>query len=300
MQVRVLGCAAGGGIPQWNCRCPVCTLAHAGDPRVRARTQSGLAVSADGETWVLLNAAPDLRQQILAAPALLPRQSPRHSPIAAVVLTNAEIDHVAGLLTLREGQAFDLWATPRTQAALAANPMFGALAPERVSRRPLACAEPHSVAGLCVTPFAVPGKVPLYLEQGGDMEQEEIIGLDIAHLDLAHGDRRLVYLPNCARITPELRARIEGADLLLFDGTTFTDDEMVALGLSAKTAARMGHLPMSGPEGSLESLAGLNIGLRVFTHINNSNPALIADSPERQRVAAAGWVLAEDGMEWTL
>ena len=300
MQVRVLGSAAGGGVPQWNCRCPVCALAHAGDPRVKARTQSGLAVSADGKSWVLLNASPDLRQQILATSELLPKGAPRHSPIATVVLTNSEIDHVAGLLTLREGHDFALWARADTHAVLTTNPMFGALAAKHVARETLALDTPHSIAGLCLTPFAVPGKVPLYLEQSDEAEEAQIIGLDIAHLDLTHGDRRLVYLPNCARMTPELRARIEGADLLMFDGTTFTDDEMIAHGLSAKTAGRMGHMAMSGPEGSVEALAGLNIGLRVFTHINNSNPALIEGSPEHRHITAAGWMLAEDGMEFAL
>ena len=298
MRIIVLGSAAGGGFPQWNCRCPTCSLAWAGDPRVVPRSQSGLAVSADGVSWVLINASPDLRQQIVATPALHPAEEFRHSPIAAVVLTNGDVDHVAGLLTLRERQAFALHASPSLHAMLDADPVFAVLDRGLVARHATALDRADDIAGLAVTPFAVPGKVPLFLEFGEveiGRETDMTVGLDIRA-----GGRRAVHVPGCAAVTPALLDRIAGADLLLFDGTTFTDDEMPRLGLSPKTAARMGHVAMSGPEGSLARLAGAAVGARVYVHINNTNPALVAGSPERAAVEAAGWRLAEDGMEFAL
>ena len=293
-----MGSAAGGGFPQWNCRCPTCSLAWAGDPRVQPRSQSGLAVSADETAWVLVNASPDLRQQILATPALHPAEGRRHSPVSAVVLTNGDVDHVAGLLTLRERQAFALHASPSLHAMLDADPVFGVLDRGLVTRHATALDRASDIAGLAVTPFAVPGKVPLFLEAGEveiGRETDMTVGLDIRA-----GGRRAVHVPGCAAVTPALLDRIAGADLLLFDGTTFTDDEMPRLGLSPKTAARMGHVAMSGPQGSLARLAGAAVGARVYVHINNTNPALVAGSPERAAVEAAGWRLAEDGMEIAL
>jgi pyrroloquinoline quinone biosynthesis protein B len=298
----VIGSAAGGGFPQWNCRCPTCSLAWAGDPRVSPRTQSSLAVSADGRDWTLVNASPDLRQQILATPALHPRQgagdASRHSPIGAVVLTNGDVDHVAGLLSLRERQPFALHASPSLHAMLDSDPVFAVLDRGFVSRHPLAMGEANAVGGLAVTPFAVPGKVPLFLEAGDvevGRETDMTVGLDIR----ANG-RRAVHVPGCAAVTPALLDRVRGADLLLFDGTTYTDDEMPRLGLSPKTAARMGHVAMSGPGGSLETLAGAEVGARVYVHVNNTNPALVEGSAERRAVEAAGWRVAHDGMEFAL
>ena len=298
MRIIVLGSAAGGGFPQWNCRCPTCSLAWAGDPRVVPRSQSGLAVSADGAAWVLVNASPDLRQQILATPALHPAEGRRHTPVSAVVLTNGDVDHVAGLLTLRERQAFALHASPSLHAMLDADPVFAVLDRGLVTRHVTALDRVSDIAGLAVTPFAVPGKVPLFLEAGEveiGRETDMTVGLDIRA-----GGRRAVHVPGCAAVTPALIDRIAGADLLLFDGTTFTDDEMPRLGLSPKTAARMGHVAMSGPEGSLARLAGAAVGAKIYVHINNTNPALVTGSPERAAVEAAGWRLAEDGMEITL
>ena len=302
MHIIVIGSAAGGGFPQWNCRCPNCRLAWAGDPRVSPRTQSSLAVSADGRGWVLVNASPDLRQQILATPALHPGRgaddASRDSPIRAVVLTNGDVDHVAGLLTLRERQPFALHASPSLHAMLDADPVFAVLDRTLVSRRVLALDEASAVEGLSVTPFAVPGKVPLFLESGEveiGRETDMTVGLDIR----ANG-RRAVHVPGCAAVTPALLERVRGADLLLFDGTTYTDDEMPRLGLSEKTAARMGHVAMGGPGGSLETLAGAEVGAKVYVHINNTNPALVDGSAERRAVEAAGWRIAHDGMEFTL
>ncbi|GGE49085.1 coenzyme PQQ synthesis protein B [Agaricicola taiwanensis] len=297
MRVLILGSAAGGGFPQWNCRCPVCQLAWNGDPRVTPRTQSAIAVSADGSSWGLINASPDLRQQILSQPMLHPRHAGRHSPIASVLITNGEVDHIAGLLNLRERQGFTLFAAPETQSLLAANPIFRVLDPEKVRHKAIRLEEAFAlVEGIEVTAFAVPGKVPLYMEDASDAaEPEDVIGLEVT------GDgQRLLHIPNCARVTDDLRARIEGADLLLFDGTTFTDDEMPRLGLSPKTAGRMGHVAMDGPTGSLAALAGVMAKRKAYIHINNTNPVLIDGSPERRRVEAAGWTVAHDGMEFRL
>jgi pyrroloquinoline quinone biosynthesis protein B len=293
----VLGAAAGGGFPQWNCHCPVCALAWAGDPRVTPRSQAGIAVSADGENWLLCNASPDLRAQILSAKAVHPRTGLRHSPIRAVLLTGAEIDQAAGLLTLRERQAFALYATPATLAAIADNPMFGALHPDQVTRHALSLGETFSpVKGLSADVFTVPGKVPLYLE-GEDPEiGESAVNVGV---ELSGGGRRLLFLPGAAAVTPAMRERMRRADAILFDGTLFTDDEMIALRVGEKTGMRMGHMPIDGPDGSLAALSDFT-ARRIFIHINNTNPILIEGSPARQRVEAAGFEIAYDGMEIVL
>jgi pyrroloquinoline quinone biosynthesis protein B len=298
----VLGSAAGGGFPQWNCCCSVCRLAWQGDARVRARTQASLAVSGDGEHWTLLNAAPDLRAQLAAVPALHPNRAAqgaaRGSPIKAVVLTGAEIDQVAGLLNLRERQPFALHATAQTMRAVADNPMFAALAADLVSRHVVAPGERFTLpGGLDAELFAVPGKVPLYLE--GDApdtacETEANVGVMVT------GDgARLAFVPGAAAVTPALKRRLADADVVLFDGTLFTDDEMIATGTGEKTGRRMGHMPIDGTGGSLAALADV-AARRIYIHINNTNPILVEGSPERRRVEAAGWEIAADGLEIAL
>ena len=297
--IKILGSAAGGGFPQWNCRCPNCLLAWNGDPRAVPRMQSSLAISVDGDHWLLLNASPDLRQQIINTPALHPRTGKRHSPIFGVYLTNGDVDHIAGLLTLREQQSFAVFGSALILGQLSAHSLFGVLNPALVSKRAVMIDVPVDVGhGLTVTPFAVPGKAPLYLEGANveiGQETETTIGLEIAA-----GGRRVFHIPGCAKLTQALKLRIEGADLLLFDGTTFTDDEMPRLGLSQKTAWRMGHMAMSGPAGSMAGLADVGLTRKVYVHINNTNPALIEGSPERLAVEAAGWTIAHDGMEIAL
>ena len=297
LRIIVLGSAAGGGVPQWNCTCPVCALAWIGDPRVARRTQSSIALTIDGESFALVNASPDLRQQIIDNPRLHPRRGLRDSPIRSVIVTNAEADHVAGLLTLRERQGFVLAATAATHAALRANAIFNVLADDVVERRTIALDVPFSpLAGLEVVAFPLPGKVALWLEgEEVDGESDSTIGLELR----ANG-RRIIYAPGCSRITDALIERIEGADAMFFDGTTFTDEEMIAHRLSSKTARRMGHIAMSGPGGALERFAKTHIGRKIFVHINNSNPTLIAGSPERRMVEDAGWTLAFDGEEIAL
>jgi len=290
----VLGSAAGGGFPQWNCRCAVCRLAWDGDPRVTPRAQASLAVSGDGERWTLLNASPDLRAQLAATPALHPRTL-RGSPIAAVVLTGGEIDQTAGLLNLRERQPFELIGTRDTLAAVGGNPMFGALAPDVVTRRAAEAGASFLLpGGLSAELFMVPGKVPLYLEQGA-VETSVESGANVG-VEIKAGDARLLFVPGAANITPALRERLARADAILFDGTLFTDDEMIASGTGEKTGRRMGHMPIDGADGSLAALKGLG-KRRIYIHINNTNPILIEDSPERRRVEAAGFEVAADGLE---
>ncbi|MGI9420386.1 MAG: pyrroloquinoline quinone biosynthesis protein PqqB [Geminicoccaceae bacterium] len=300
MQVIVLGAAAGGGFPQWNSACPVGQRAWAGDPAAPWRNQCSLAVSDDGERWTLLNAAPEIRHQILATPELHPKKSPRHSPISAVVLTNGDIDHVAGLLTLRESQPFKLFATQAILDVLAANPIFNALNPSYVERGAFTLDQDLDTGtGLRIRPFAVPGKVPLYME-GDDVkiggETEDTIGLEVLGSDGAG----FFFIPGCAAVTPALADRLRGSRLLFFDGTLWIDDEMKRGGTGVKTGGRMGHMNLSGEDGSMAALGPLEIGRKIYLHINNTNPILLADSPERAEVEAAGFEVAHDGMRIAL
>jgi pyrroloquinoline quinone biosynthesis protein B len=291
----VLGSAAGGGYPQWNCRCPVCRLAWEGDRRVLPRTQTSVAVSADLQCWTLLNAAPDLRAQIGAIRALQPSGATRASPIEAVVLTGAEVDQTAGLLSLRERHAFTLVATTETLGYVADNPMFDALAPDVVTRRPVALGDTFALpGGIEATLFAVPGKAPLYRE-GDDPVTDAETSANVG-VELRLGASRLAFVPGCASVSPGVKARLAASDVILFDATLFTDDEMIRTGTGVKTGRRMGHMPIDGADGSLAALADLS-ARRVYIHINNTNPILIAGSPERRRVEQAGWEVAHDGME---
>jgi pyrroloquinoline quinone biosynthesis protein B len=294
----VLGSAAGGGFPQWNCRCPTCQLAWAGDVRVRPRTQASLAVSADGDNWLLVNAAPDLPQQLRGSKALHPRNGTRGSPIKTVLLTGAEIDQVAGLLSLRERETFTICGTAATLAALADNTMFSALAPDLVTRRATVPGEPLVLpGGLQAQLFTVPGKVPLYLE--GENPETATESAANVGVEISAGNARLAFIPGAAAVTPAMMERIARADVVFFDGTLFRDDEMIASGTGAKTGRRMGHMPIDGPDGSLAAFDGVATR-RIYVHINNTNPILIDGSPERCQVERQGWEIAEDGMEIAL
>jgi pyrroloquinoline quinone biosynthesis protein B len=292
----VLGSAAGGGVPQWNCGCRVCRLAWSGDRRVKPRTQAGIALTIDGVSWLLLNASIDLRQQILSTPALQPKGERRRSPIAAVALTNAEVDSAAGLLALRERQPLAIFATQATLEAIAANRMFDvvdrSVAPRRAVRLG-ATFEP--LPGLKMELFAVPGKVPLWLEEGSVSLAD--IGEATVCVAAEAGGARLIYAPGCAHVTEDLDARVGKSDVLFFDGTLFADDEMIANGLGEKTGRRMGHMPVAGKGGTLEAFARHKHVRRILIHINNSNPILIEGSAEEAKVRAAGWEVAFDGME---
>ena len=304
LRILVLGSAGGGGFPQWNCNSEACRCARA--DRSLARSQSSIAVTADGEKWVLFNASPDLRQQIIDNAALHPNRGLRQSPIAGVVLTNADVDHVAGLLTLRESTPFALYATERVLGTLAENSIFNVLNPDFVERRPMAIGASFGVKtrdgadiGLEVEPFAVPGKAALYLEDAGAGENfgtraEDTIGVGVRAPSTG---AEFFYIPGCTAMSPELAARLRGAPLVLFDGTLWRDDEMIEAGIGVKTGRRMGHMSMSGEDGSMAAFEPLGVGRKVFLHINNSNPTLLTDTPERRAAEAAGWEIAFDGME---
>lgn len=310
MQIIVLGSGAGGGLPQWNCNGANSREARAGNAKVKPRSQSSIAVSANGSDWVLLNASPDLRQQIFDTPQLHPaKDGPvRNSPIKAVILTNGDVDHITGLICLREGHAFNIYASDRVMKTLNSNSVFNVLNPEKVSRHTTTLNEPFKVetpdgpAGITVTPFPVPGKVALYLEDesGGDnfgTSEGDTIGLLVE--EDASG-KKFYYIPGCAALDEPLKKRIEGADLIFFDGTLYTNNEMLDQGLLPKTGERMGHMNMSGENGSLALFKDLNIKTKIFIHINNSNPVLRDDSNERKIVEEAGWQVSYDGMEVSL
>ena len=243
----------------------------------------------------MFNASPDVRIQLARAAPLHPRGL-RDVPLSSVVLTNGDIDHVAGLLTLREQQHFDLFATQGIHDVLNQNPIFDALKPDIVPRRPIALGEPFEPSkGLTAELFAVPGKVPLYLE--GDTVETELVGEQTVGVALSAQGKSAYYIPGCAKLTDDLRARLDGADMVFFDGTLWSDDEMQKEGVGHKTGKRMGHMSMSGSDGSIAAFDGLDIGQKIFVHMNNTNPVFRPDAPERAIAEAAGWVIAEDGME---
>jgi pyrroloquinoline quinone biosynthesis protein B len=300
MRVVVLGAAAGGGFPQWNSNASACRRARGGDPAALPRTQAGLAVSADGDRWFLFNAAPDLREQISRNSVLHPKQGLRSSPIAGVVLTGGDVDVIAGLLTLRERQSFVLHATARILGVLDANPIFEVLDRAVVERRRQDLNASFALDDvLTVELFAVPGKTPLYLESGDPapaiLTDETTVGALISD-----GARKVFFIPGCAVMPPDLAERLQGADLVFFDGTLWRDDEMIAAGLGLKTGRRMGHMSLGGPDGVIEAFRAIKVGRKVALHINNSNPVLLADSPERAEAEAAGWTIAHDGLEIAL
>jgi pyrroloquinoline quinone biosynthesis protein B len=310
MLIRVLGSAAGGGFPQWNCNCSNCKAVRAGKAGFRARTQSSVAVSRDGESWLLLNASPDLGQQIKSATTLgaSPNGPPRSSPIKAVVVTNADVDHVAGLLTLRESQPFSLYGAKRVLDTLEASPIFRVLANDKVPRVPLVMDVPQAMQGagtdlgLEVELFEVPGKLALYLEDatrgpGFGTQAGDTVGLRVSDMETGAA---FFYVPGCAKLDERVASRLRGAALVLFDGTLWADDEMLKQGLMGKTGARMGHVNMSGEDGSMAAFARLGVKRKVYIHINNSNPVLDEASPERRQAEAAGWEIAYDGMELSL
>jgi pyrroloquinoline quinone biosynthesis protein B len=301
MRVRVLGAAAGGGFPQWNCGCANCRAVRAREPGWRARTQDCLAVIASDDAAILCNASPDLARQLEATVALHPR-APRHTPISAIVLTNGDLDHVLGLLSLREAQPLAIYATETVRRSLVErNALFATLArfPGQSVWRPLELdrerelADPAGKAiGVAVRARAVPGKPPAHL-RGAHPSPEDNIALELRDV---RTDRRVVYAPNAAAPVPGLG---DGAELLLFDGTFWSDDELGRAEVGAARAAEMAHLPIGGADGSLARVRP-SCRHKLFTHINNTNPILAPSSPERLAVRAAGWDIADDGMELAL
>jgi len=304
MLIRVLGSAAGGGFPQWNCGCPNCRGLREGTIRASARTQECVAVSADGsDGCVLLNCSPEIRGQIESAPALHPR-APRHSPIAAILLTNGDLDHCLGLLSLRESHRLIVYATDAVERGFTrGNVLYRTLErfPGQVTWRLLKIGHEDDIVdvdgrttGLTAEAVAVPGKAPVHLEGQSPADPGDSVGFRIRE---ARTGRVLAYLSGVASVTEAVRQAIAHADAVFFDGTFWSSDELSASGLGTKRAEEMAHLPVGGPTGSLAQLAGVRAGRRIYIHVNNSNPMLREDSRERAAVAAAGWEVAWDGME---
>lgn len=296
MRIVILGAAAGGGSPQWNCRCKVCGLAWDGDSRVGRRTQASLAVSLDDQRWCVVDCSPDIREQISACKWLHPSGDPRGSPISDIVLTSGDVDHIGGLLSLREREPFSILASAEVLEILQSNQIYDVLDQGDVSRRPIAVGRPVALdSGVTVEFFPVPGKEPLYLE-GKVSQTDGRAGYNLG-MKIAAPGKGLFYVPGCAAIDDDLAARLRGAELVVFDGTLWTDDEMIASGTGCKTGRRMGHMPVSGQDGSLSTLQALGIRRLIYSHINNTNPMLIAGSPEREALEAAKAEVAYDGME---
>jgi pyrroloquinoline quinone biosynthesis protein B len=308
LRVVILGAAAGGGVPQWNCGCPVCRTARNEHPEIQS-TQASIAITGDGEHWFLINASPDLRQQLIATTQLHPKAGKlRHSPISGVILTNGEIDAVAGLLSMREGSPFTIYAHPRVLSILQDNSIFNVLSEKNVSRQPIELDRPFepalpdgSPSAIEIVPFAVPGKSAWYLEGKDHPAASDGAGdtLGLRIVDKTTG-KYFYFLAACATVTEDVKTRLAGAPLVFFDGTVWRDDELIAAGLGNKTGQGMGHIAMSGDSGAIAALAGLEIGRKIFLHINNSNPALLHDSEEREIAERAGWQIAADGTEITL
>jgi pyrroloquinoline quinone biosynthesis protein B len=303
----VLGSAAGGGFSQWNCNCANCRGLRAGTLRAKARTQCSVAVtggdsvdgSRDGSQWMLLNASPDLRAQISSFPELLAKDSARGSSISSVLLTDAELDHITGLLSLRENEPLQLHCTRRVfEWVFEANPIFGGLIQasrfgwEKVENRiPTRCRD-----GLGYEAIFVEGKVPTYVKTSFD----DIGGATLAYRisDLGTGSS-VLYIPAIKHISEELVTAASDCDCILFDGSFWSDDEMERRGVGSRTASAMGHVPIDGPDGSLARLSHLR-GRKIYTHVNNTNPILDETSAERRAVEKAGWEVAEDGMDFLL
>jgi pyrroloquinoline quinone biosynthesis protein B len=298
MWIRVLGSAAGGGFPQWNCRCPCCRAVRDGSRPCRPRTQSSVAVSADRRTWYLLNASPDVQTQIESFPALHPRAG-RATPLGAVLLTDAELDHTLGLLLLREGRGVDVHATEAARAVLtdgtALLRTLEAYCPVRW-HPVVPDADVPLGDGLSYRAFDVPTTKRARFGSGtpgSGTEKGRVVGYRLTD---ERSGRSAVYLPGVQDLAPVLD-RLEGCACLLVDGTCWSDDEMARLGLASKTSREMGHVPLDGPGGSLERLAPLLIERKIYIHINNTNPILLDDSPERRAVELHGMEVAVDGME---
>jgi pyrroloquinoline quinone biosynthesis protein B len=314
MLVKVLGAAAGGAFPQWNCACQQCQRLRAGTFAGQPRTQAQVAISEDGGSWTLLNASPDLRTQIEATPELWPVGRSLDSPIQSVVITAAEADTVAGLLSLREFQPLDVYATPSVLRILREdNSLFALLdrVPQQAAWKEIQPDVAFSIGALKFHPFSLPGGFPGFVraERKSQLEpREAVLGLLIE----SGSGGRLAYLPGVAKVEPSWCVWLDDCDVLLFDGTFWTEDELgrvrgdgAAPGTAKpapsaakpKTASEMGHLPLSGPCGTLAALRDVKCAHKIFFHINNTNPILDESSPAYAEVQAAGWEVARDGME---
>jgi pyrroloquinoline quinone biosynthesis protein B len=298
VKIRVLGSAAGGGFPQWNCGCANCREGRRGWGRARPRTQESIAVSADGQSWFLINASPEIRAQIEACNDLWPRAD-RHSPIAGILLTNGDLDHCLGLLSLRESHPLVVYATDAVRDGFTENKvLYRTLErfPGQVTWRKVELGREQPLgAGLQVTAIPAPGKLPVHLEGRRAPSPEDSVGFVIR----AESGPRLAYFSGIAGPSPEVQAAVADAAIVFFDGTFWSSDELIAAGLGTKRAEEMAHWQIGGPQGSLPFASRL-AGRTFYIHVNNTNPILIEDSPERRAVNDAGIQVAHDGLELDL
>jgi pyrroloquinoline quinone biosynthesis protein B len=297
MRAHILGSGAGGGVPQWNCACENCMLARSGDARVSPRTQDSIAIGVEGAPFLLVNASPDVLRQIERFSPLWPRR-PRHTPIGAIALTNGDLDHVLGLFSLRESQPLRVLATRAVRAGLVEdNAIMRTLArtADQVTWTELELGAEVRLdeLRLGVTALPVPGKLPVHLVGRRAPSAEDNVALRVR--DLAAG--QTIVIATAVGVLDGVDAILEGADAVLFDGTFFREDELVAQGLGSAHARDMAHAPVGGGGGSLARLEGLRARRRIYTHVNNTNPMLREGSVERAAVEAAGWEVAFDGME---
>ena len=297
MKIRVLGSAAGGGFPQWNCGCFNCREGRRGSGRARPRTQESIAVSADGESWFLINASPEIRAQLedneLAA------RAPRHTPIVGILLTNGDLDHCLGLLSLRESQPLVIWATDAVRAGFTENNvLYRTLErfPGQVTWKRLELGREQELGdGLFVSAVPAPGKLPLHLEGLRQPSPEDNVGLVIRWRD-----HRVAYFSGVAGPSPEVERAVSGASVVFFDGTFWSSDELIAAGLGTRRAEEMAHWPIGGPEGSLQFLSRVARATAIYIHINNTNPILLEDSPERRALDEPEIEVAFDAMSLEL
>jgi len=311
MKIIVLGSAAGGGFPQWNCNCPNCDGLRKGTVNALPRTQSSIAVSSNGVDWVLINASPDILSQIRATPALQPGRSSRDTGITAVMLMDAQIDHVTGLLMLREGKPIPLYCTSSVWDDLTTGlPLVNVLSHYcKVEWHAVTPAREYAngdtehsltlpnIDGIRFTPLALKSKAPPYSPHRNAPQPGDNLGLLIENTVTG---KSLFYAPGLGEIEPHIEAVMRSADCVLVDGTLWTADEMIRLGLSKKMSADMGHMPQSGPGGMLELLETIGPRRKILIHINNTNPILNEDSAERATLTRQGIEVAYDGMEITL
>ena len=299
MYVQILGSAAGGGFPQWNCNCPNCRGLREGTLRAQARTQSSIALSDDGVNWILCNASPDIRAQLQSFAPLQPGRALRDTGIGAVILLDSQIDHTTGLLSLREGCPHQVWCTDMVHQDLTTGfPLFNMLSHWNggLQWQRIGLDESFTVPAcpaLRFTPLPLRSAAPPYSPHRFDPHPGDNIGLIVEDLNTGG---RLFYAPGLGQVSEALLARMAQADCLLVDGTLWEDDEMQRRGVGTRTGREMGHLAQNGPGGMLEVLDGLNVARKVLIHINNTNPILDEGSPERAEVERRGVEVAFDGM----
>ena len=310
MRVAVLGSAAGGGFPQWNCKCRNCSSLRAGQRGLCARSQAQVAVSLGADEWCLLNASPDLRTQITSTPFLAPRRSPRHTPIGCILLTSADVDSVAGLLHLREFQPLTIFSTPSVRRIVVeenrifhvlnrADPpaVWQEIPPDAWFPVPSATCLSREASVRC---RAVPlgGAYPDYVSE--ELRRSLPPAEAVTGLVLAQGEKQIFYAPSLLARSDEWKRWARSSDLCLLDGTFWAEQELISAGVGSKTAREIGHLPLSGAGGLLEQFESAGPGRSVLIHMNNTNPILDEESPEHLELRRRGWEIAYDGMEFVL